>query len=333
MTKVDGEFEIVGDFKLPIDAFKLNLNLPSQRLEGHVLTESAQACSTSHSPNEGCRVYRLNTWLNWSKDHFLKSNLNNALVPIQINFDINSDRMKTVNWEESNFNNLDYEKFLQKIRTTNIEKTFYYTNNYLVKHFIDNTFTPEQQLDLVSEWTIYKNLPTHYQHHKLILNSTNFLNQQGTPIKQLLKIWTPDKVNFSVTNFRSHFETFFLDNPAVQKHTLDYDHHDVQYDWNQKYTISYQQGTFMKGNQLIFAQNTPVQGFFVPQKSQGVINSEIGIKLNQATFLINWTNSFSFQKNYLFSPEDAIEYQLISINHQDVQNFQQFQLSEFTSWK
>lgn len=43
----------------------------------------------------------------------------------------------------------------------------------------------------------------------------------------------------------------------------------------------------MKDNQLIFAQNTPVQGFFVPQKSQGVINSEIGIKLNQATFLIN----------------------------------------------
>lgn len=64
MTKVDGEFEIVGDFKLPIDAFKLNLNLPSQRLEGHVLTEAAQACSTSHSPNEGCRVYHLNTWLN-----------------------------------------------------------------------------------------------------------------------------------------------------------------------------------------------------------------------------------------------------------------------------
>lgn len=72
-------------------------------------------------------------------------------MPIQINFDINSDRMKGVNWEESNFNNLDYERFLQKIRTTTIEKTFYYTNNYLVKHFKDNTFTPEQHLDLVSE--------------------------------------------------------------------------------------------------------------------------------------------------------------------------------------
>lgn len=64
MTKVDGELEIVGDFKLPIDAFKLHLNLPSQRLEGHVLTESDNSCSTSHSVNEGCRVYRWNSWLN-----------------------------------------------------------------------------------------------------------------------------------------------------------------------------------------------------------------------------------------------------------------------------
>lgn len=331
--EVIADFEVGGDYQLPYGSLTADLLVNSQQEKGLQLLETPQTCHFKpQNTTTPCRVYRLESKLAIKDNKFLQSKITNQMIPIGFRFNINFDKLKSLDWNTTHFYDHDYRRFISIIQNTTINRYFPFTNNYFVRHKATNQ-DQEQIINLVTTYYLKKDQSLHYETYPLIFQTSSWLNQKDQPIKQLLKIINPKQQNLNITNLKTTFHTYLENQKTLLQPTIDYDQHTIIADDNQNQTITYHGSSSWANNQLQLSQQGPVQGFFVPLKAKGQITTELNLKLNQTSVLINWSNDFAFHKNFLWTNHSAIEYQTSEFDLDQLSQLGDYQVIAVQKWE